>query len=171
MVTPTPHSHWDKPWPAQTPVPQRPESSTPRRRRTPLVDRRKLLSSQRRQGQGTSVPDQDAIGSYPPSFSPFLPLILTTASPSPGSRISLSFASDPCTHLASPLPQSKQKVTVKYIPETTFSRVTQRPTPQFTRTNGPPSSVRVLSHLSSPLLVLINSQGIAAFLSTLRQTP
>ncbi|KAF9651624.1 hypothetical protein BDM02DRAFT_3184373 [Thelephora ganbajun] len=49
----------NKPWPAQTALPQVPESSTSRRRRTSSADRRKRLSPQRR--QATSVPDQTAI--------------------------------------------------------------------------------------------------------------
>lgn len=59
MVTPTPRSPREQPWPTQTPGPRLPQSSPSRRKRTPSADRRKLLSPQRR--QGTSVPDQEAI--------------------------------------------------------------------------------------------------------------
>ena len=61
MPAPAPHSFWDKPWPAQTPVPQLPESSTHRRKPALPPGRRKRSSTQRR--QATTVPDQDAIGS------------------------------------------------------------------------------------------------------------
>lgn len=51
-----------QPCPAQTAVPQVPESSTSRRKRIPSTDRRKRLTVQRR--QASSVPDQAAIGPY-----------------------------------------------------------------------------------------------------------
>ena len=66
------------PWPAQTAVPQVPESSTSKWKQSPLADRRKRLTSQRR--QTSSVPDQDAIGSYLlslPSSPPSLVAIAT----------------------------------------------------------------------------------------------
>ena len=144
MVKPTPHSPWERPWPAQTPVPQAPEPSTSRRKRSSSVDRRKLLSAQRR--QGTSVPDQDAIGSCSLSLYPPLPSLLVSLRPrrnQPGLNLLPRYGSLLIDVLTShPLPQTKQNKTVKCFLETTFSRVTQHRTPQLIRTSGRRLSVR-----------------------------
>lgn len=64
-------SNRNHPWPAPTVVPQVPESSTSKRKRTPSDYRRKRLPGQRR--QSSSVPDQATIGSSLLSFPPSPP--------------------------------------------------------------------------------------------------
>ena len=83
------------PWPAQTALPQVPESSTSRWKQAPSGDRRKRLTVQRR--QTSSVPDQDAIGSYIRSSPPPSPSVFAVATGLPQSTASApspSYTSD-----------------------------------------------------------------------------
>lgn len=165
-------SNRNTPWPAQTAVPQVPESSTSRRRRTSSANRRRRLPVQPR--QSSSVPDQTAIGSYfvyllpPPPPSPTFP---------PPIRNPLALGRRPRYNsllidvLTSCLFRSSSKARLPSFLRKRCPLVL----PHFRHRGSPERMGNLrLYVLDAPLLLPVftsNPQGTAVSLNTLRKTP